>query len=192
MIGACTSRSNLNLTSWRPSRNGWWFARAAALGGVRLPPDTLRGLTMLLFNRTLYLGADAGILDIDHREHPARIDILIVRGPNRWRFIPGIFQHGSELRLCLDLSGATRPSAFATPFGSRLFLVTYERAPLPLEGLLGADHLRRVDADGLQGRQQAADHRHHDHERNGGAKARDVRWTHAGEQCLERSSSGDC
>lgn len=115
----------------RPFLDGWWIARAATLGGVRLPFEALPGLAMLLFDRTLYLGSDVGTLDIDCGSTPAALDILVVRGPNRWRFIPGIFQQrGNVLQLCLDLSGAARPPAFAAPFGSRLLLVTYVRAPI--------------------------------------------------------------
>jgi uncharacterized protein (TIGR03067 family) len=114
-----------------PILDGWWIARAAALGGVRLPTDTLPALTILLFGRTMYLGSDVGALDLDVGVTPAAIDVLIVRGPNRWRFIPGVFQYnGKRLRLCFDLSGVGRPSGFVAPFGSRHLLVTYERAPV--------------------------------------------------------------
>ena len=121
-----------NTTTWRPpSLDGWWLARTATLGGIRLPADALPGLAMLLFDRTLYLGSDVGTIDVDRGVSPATIDVLITHGPNRWRFIPGIFQQrGAVLRICFDLSGATRPSAFDSPYGSRLFVVTYDRAPL--------------------------------------------------------------
>ena len=86
---------------------------------------------MLLFKRTLYLGSDVGTIDIDRAASPATIDVLVIRGPNRWRFIPGIFQQrGRVLRICFDLSGVARPNTFDSPYGSRLFVVTYERAPL--------------------------------------------------------------
>jgi uncharacterized protein (TIGR03067 family) len=112
--------------------DGWWTARAADLGGVRLPEDALPGLTMLLFNRTMYLGSDVGTLDIDSHASPNSFDVLIVRGPNRWRFIPGIFQKSaSQLRICFDLSGQRRPTTFVAPFGSRHLLLDYRRVPDP-------------------------------------------------------------
>ena len=130
----------------RPSLDGWWIARAASLGGVRLPADVLPGLAMLLFNHTLYLGSDVATVDVDRGVSPATIDLLITRGPNRWRFIQGIFEHhGSALRLCLDLSGAGRPAAFQAPFGSRLFVVTYERAPFRTIEPVTADRVRCCD-----------------------------------------------
>jgi uncharacterized protein (TIGR03067 family) len=114
-----------------PTLDGWWLARSASLGGVRLTADVLPALTMLLFDRTLYLGNDIGRLDIDRGTDPPSLDILITRGPNRWRFIPGIFkQQGRRLQLCVDLSGVTRPADFMAPLGSRLLSVTNDCAPV--------------------------------------------------------------
>jgi uncharacterized protein (TIGR03067 family) len=122
--------STANLSQWHRSLDGWWIAHAAMLCGVRLPPDALPGLALLLVNQTLYFGSDIGTIDVDRDLTPATIDILITRGPNRWRFIPGILQqHDKRLRLCLDLSGANRPATFRSLPGSRVLLVTYERPP---------------------------------------------------------------
>jgi len=111
------------------SLNGWWIARSADLGGIPLPQEALPGLTLLLLNRTLYLGDDTGAVDVDHQSDPPTIDVLIIRGPNRWRFIEGIFRRaGSTLTLCADPSGGLRPAAFKARPGSRELLVTYDRA----------------------------------------------------------------
>jgi hypothetical protein len=111
------------------SLNGWWIARSAALGGISLPHDALPGLSLLLLNRTLYLGDDVGAIDVDHQTDPPNIDVLIIKGPNRWRFLEGIFRRaGSTLTLCLDLSGGVRPPAFEARPGSRDLLVSYECA----------------------------------------------------------------
>ncbi len=113
------------------SLNGWWIARAADLGGISLPHEALPGLSLLLFDNTLCLGDDVGTMDIDHHADPATIDVLIVRGPNRWRFVEGIFRRaGTRLTLCFDLSGGPRPAAFTSRAGSRQLLVTYDRTPL--------------------------------------------------------------
>jgi uncharacterized protein (TIGR03067 family) len=155
--------SSFPQTSARRSQSfdGWWQARAANLGGVRLPDDVLPGLAMLMFNRTLYLGNDVCALDIDARVIPSTVDLLIVRGPNRWRFIPGIFQvSGRRLRLCLDLSGQQRPEAFVVPFGSRFLLLDYERAPGPdVEPILrGAVRDRRHAASCTGSAQRCVSH----------------------------------
>ena len=118
-------------TEHAPSLDGWWIACSADLGGVRLPREALPGLAMVLSKGTLFLGSDIATIDVDQRVAPHTIDVLIVRGPNRSRFIPGIFrQSRSALRICLDLSGERRPSAFHAPFGSRNLVVEYRRAPV--------------------------------------------------------------
>ena len=50
-----------------------------------------------------------------------------VEGPNAGRTIPAIFQRvGELLRICYGLDGSA-PTAFASPPGSPLYLVTYRR-----------------------------------------------------------------
>jgi hypothetical protein len=147
-----------------PSLDGWWIARAASLGGVRLPSEALPGLAILLFNRTLYLGSDTGIIDIDYGVRPASMDLLITRGPNRWRFIPAVFQHHDQiLRLCFDLSGASRPTAFESPFGSRILVIEYARAPLREVQPGPGDIARDVDEGGYDTRSRAQRRRSRGH-----------------------------
>jgi uncharacterized protein (TIGR03067 family) len=129
------------------SLDGWWLACSAVLGGVTLPPDALPGLAMVLSNRTLFLGSDIATIDIDRQVAPHSIDVLVVRGPNRWRFVPGIFRHvGSVLHMCLDLAGERRPSAFSAAFGSRHLVVEYRRAPLHESGPVAAEPVRSPGA----------------------------------------------
>ncbi|MCX6934148.1 MAG: TIGR03067 domain-containing protein, partial [Verrucomicrobia bacterium] len=48
-------------------------------------------------------------------------------GPNAGRSIPAIYQvRGDLLRICYGLDG-TAPTAFVSPPGSQLYLVTYRR-----------------------------------------------------------------
>lgn len=115
--------------------NGWWIARTAELGGMLLPDEALPGLLLLLFDSTLCFGDDVGTMFIDQHADPATVDVLIVRGPNRWRFMEGIFRRvGPRLTLCIELAGGPRPAAFATTPGGRQLLVTYDRVPLVNRG----------------------------------------------------------
>jgi len=111
--------------------DGWWMAQEACLGGVRLVPEVLPDLTLLLFNGAYFFGEDQGTVDINHHATPATMDVLILRGPNRWRFIPAVFEHtGRVLRICYDLGGGERPPDLTAPAGTRRLSVTYHRAPV--------------------------------------------------------------
>ena len=131
---------------WRASLNGWWEADTATLGGLRLPGEALPGLALWLFDQTICLGRDVGTLELHHDRGGTAIDILVTRGPNRWRFIPGLLQQRPpRLRLCLDLSGRQRPLTFDSLPGSRVLLVEYLRAPQP-----GVSPLMSVPAGACQ------------------------------------------
>ena len=109
--------------------NGWWLPTSARLGGVPVPHDALQELGILLLDGTFVFGSDLGRFAIDSNTRPPAIDFFATRGPNRGRFVPGIVAYERDmLRVCFDLSGATRPAAFDAPSGSRCFLASYRRA----------------------------------------------------------------
>jgi uncharacterized protein (TIGR03067 family) len=110
--------------------DGWWIAHRAILGGVALPADIVPELSLLIFNGGFYFGKDEGTVAIDLAASPAAMDVRIVRGPNRLRFVPAVFRlTGHTLCICYDLSGIERPAEFSAPLGTRRRLVTYERMP---------------------------------------------------------------
>jgi uncharacterized protein (TIGR03067 family) len=99
---------------------------------VQLPHDALKELTLTLHDGRFGLGVDEGRIALDWEASPASMDVLIVRGPNRGRFVPAIFeQTDARLRICFDLSGRQRPEAFEAPPGTRRFLATYQRSARP-------------------------------------------------------------
>ena len=56
-----------------------------------------------------------GVFTIDADTAPPRIDIEFVEGPEAGNWSYGVYQlEGDDLTLCLGLTGAPRPSAFAT------------------------------------------------------------------------------
>jgi uncharacterized protein (TIGR03067 family) len=120
--------------------NGRWVITAGWLGGVPLPDVAFHDLTLRLHDGSFALGVDHGRFTIDVANSPATMDVLIVRGPNSGRFIPAIFEQlDSRLRICFDLSGRDRPTAFAAPAGTRRFLATYSRAiPTPRDAVLAS------------------------------------------------------
>jgi uncharacterized protein (TIGR03067 family) len=110
--------------------DGWWIAHRAVLGGVALPADIVPELSLLIFDGGFYFGKDEGTVAIDIAATPAAMDVRIVRGPNRLRFVPAVFRlTGQILCICYDLSGAERPAEFSAPLGTRRLLVTYRRMP---------------------------------------------------------------
>ena len=110
------------------------------LGGVRLPHEALDDLTLLLHDGMFELGVDGGTVAIDWHASPWTMDVHVVLGPNRGRFIPAIFEcRGATLRICFDLSGSQRPGTFAAPAGTRRFLATYQRPPESLRLSAPAD-----------------------------------------------------
>jgi uncharacterized protein (TIGR03067 family) len=116
--------------------NGWWIVTEARLSGVALPDDVLAGLALWVERGTFVLGPDEGTIAVNRDVHPATMDVVATRGPNRGRFVPAIFEHaGGMLRICYDLSGRQRPPAFDAPLNSRRFLATYRRAALAGRGV---------------------------------------------------------
>jgi len=112
--------------------NGTWLVMDGQLGGVRLPDTAFDELTLTLQNGRFELGQDRGRIAVDRQAAPAALDVLIVAGPNRGRYVPAIVERvGPLLRICYDLAGARRPAAFRAPAGTRYFLATYRRAAEP-------------------------------------------------------------
>lgn len=109
--------------------DGTWLVMAGQLGGVRLPDNAFDDLTLTLRNGRFELGQDCGRIGLDCRVAPAALDVLIIDGPNRGRFVPAIVERaGTVLRVCYDLGGTERPAAFRAPAGTRYFLAIYRRA----------------------------------------------------------------
>ena len=70
-----------------------------------------------------------GVFTIDAKADPMRIDIEFVEGPEAGNMSYGIFeQSGDQLTICLGLTGASRPVAFATKPGSGHALERLRRA----------------------------------------------------------------
>jgi uncharacterized protein (TIGR03067 family) len=109
--------------------DGTWFMMSGRLGGITLPDNAFAGLTVTVRSDRFELGLDRGRIIVDGTRAPAALDLLIVAGPNRGRYVPGIIGGaGPFLRICYDLGGTERPSAFLAPAGTRYFLATYRRA----------------------------------------------------------------
>jgi uncharacterized protein (TIGR03067 family) len=124
---ACHAR-----TQAAESIDGRWVAASAELGGMPFPDEMRKGIKLVVENGayTVTVGpqTDQGRLVVDASKKPAALDITGTQGPNQGKTFLAIYEKsGDTLRICYDLSGKSRPAAFATEKGSQLFLVTYER-----------------------------------------------------------------
>ena len=108
----------------------WRFARLEIEGTV--VPSTTGSRLLIDGDRFRMESPEAtyeGVFTIDADASPAHIDIEFVDGPEAGKRSEGIFTlAGDELRLCLGLTGASRPKAFVSTPGSGHALEHLRRA----------------------------------------------------------------
>lgn len=111
---------------------GTWIPVVAEMAGQPFPDAILK--TMKLAMRegtyTVHVGekVDRGTIKLDPAANPAAIDITGTEGPNQGTTFLAIYElSGDSLRICYDLAGAARPTAFATAPDTKQFLVTFRR-----------------------------------------------------------------
>ncbi len=102
---------------------GTWAFETLEVEGQTMPASILASSRILMDGdrfRTESPEANyEGIFNINVEAEPHEIDIEFVEGPEAGNWNYGIFQlEGDELRICLDMSGKSRPKAFAAPKGS--------------------------------------------------------------------------
>lgn len=113
-----------------PLLAGEWLPQSAQLAGQDFPVSNFRGASLNLTASSYEFAGDKGSYSLlPGAELPARIDIQGQQGPNAGRLIPAIYRLEDEvLTLCYQLApGAARPTEFASPKGSRILLVRYQR-----------------------------------------------------------------
>ncbi len=111
---------------------GTWLPVEAELSGQKFPDEYLKTmkLTMTDGRYTVKVGEvlDKGIYKLDPAVEPKAIDISGEEGPNKGKAFPAIYALiGDSLRICYDLEGRKRPTAFKTENNTQQFLVTYRR-----------------------------------------------------------------
>lgn len=113
-----------------PVLAGAWTPRSAQLGGQELPIETFQGANLNLTADAYEFLGDRGSYALLPGSTPAALDIRGVEGPNAGRTIPAIYRlDGDRLTVCYQLGEGARPTEFASPAGSQVFLVSYERLP---------------------------------------------------------------
>ncbi len=119
------------------SHEGVWKPIAAVLGGVRLPDDAVKSITLKvtdgIYEVTTEGGkeSDKGTCMFDATTNPKRMTIKGTDGPNRGKTFLAIYEmkDAVSMRVCYDLSGKEFPKEFKAPKGTQLYLVGYRRQP---------------------------------------------------------------
>lgn len=101
---------------------GRWTFASLEIDGAPIPAAALTQSALLIDGdrfRTESPEANYdGIFNIDVEATPHHIDIEFIEGPEAGHWSYGIFEfNGDELIICLGLTGAARPTAFATAPG---------------------------------------------------------------------------
>ena len=110
---------------------GVWLPSVAELGGKKFPDEIRKSIRLEVkgdqYTVTVGTKPDRGTCKLNPSAKPKALDITGTEGPNKGKTILAIYERdGDTLRVCYDLGGKSRPSAFKTTEGSRLFLVEYE------------------------------------------------------------------
>lgn len=108
--------------------DGQWRLVDGYMGAVRVPEVDLPGLALTIENGRFKLGNTEGLILTEGDPRSGFVDVIATSGPNRGQFVPGIFECSEDtLRVCYDLAGATRPTTFDAPPGTRRFVALYRR-----------------------------------------------------------------
>ena len=99
-------------------------AVAPAGGGIEIDGDRFHSIGM---------GAEySGKVEIDDTAKPKHFDLVFTKGPEAGNRNRGIYQlKGNTWKLCLDMTGKSRPSEFRTAPGSGVALEVFTRGAAP-------------------------------------------------------------
>ena len=112
---------------------GEWRFASLEVDGTTMPGEALTHSRLLIdgdrFRTESPEATFEGVFTIDVEATPSQIDIEFVEGPEAGNRSYGLYElNGDRLTLCIGLTGASRPTAFATQRGSGHALERLERA----------------------------------------------------------------
>ncbi len=112
--------------------DGIWIPLEGELSGDKFPPEVLKTIKLEVKagSYIAHVGdvVDEGTIKLDTKQKPAAMDIVGTKGPNKGKTTLAIYeQTGDTMRVCYDLSGKKRPTAFKTEKGTTQFHVVYKR-----------------------------------------------------------------
>jgi uncharacterized protein (TIGR03067 family) len=113
---------------------GTWNVTSLEMDGHAMP--TPGGASIVIAGsqfQSLGMGATyEGTVELNPRKKPKHFDLLFTAGPEQGNRAPGIYElRGDDWKLCLAVTGKTRPSEFATAPGRGYALETLRRGTAP-------------------------------------------------------------
>jgi uncharacterized protein (TIGR03067 family) len=110
---------------------GTWSITALEIDGQQMPSTGSRIVINGERFTTIAMGAEyGGSIELDTAAKPKRFDLIFTEGPHRDDRSLGIYElDGDTWKICLGLTGKTRPRKFATTAGSGHALETLKRGP---------------------------------------------------------------
>jgi uncharacterized protein (TIGR03067 family) len=119
----------------RKKYEGTWRVTALEINGNKAPDDDAKKITVVnKADGTWILQVDGnkiteGTSEIDPTKNPKTIDFMETEGDNKGKIVLGIYELGDDTRklCCCTEAGATRPTEFSAPAGSRNMLVVFKR-----------------------------------------------------------------
>jgi uncharacterized protein (TIGR03067 family) len=119
---------------------GAWSIVALEVDGATQTEGAFRGSQIVVKANTfetISMGATyRGKLKVDPKKTPRTLDLLFEAGPEKGIRSLAIYElDGDTWRICLTVTGKTRPTKFATTPGSGLALETLKRGPATLDPL---------------------------------------------------------
>jgi len=119
---------------------GVWSIVALEVEGAAMAEGAFRGSQIVVKGtafETISMGSTyKGKLKVDPTKTPRTLDLMFKAGPEKGNRSLAIYElDGDTWRICLAVTGKTRPAAFATTPGSGLALETLKRGPAALDPL---------------------------------------------------------
>jgi uncharacterized protein (TIGR03067 family) len=110
--------------------NGWWKPQSVVLAGKKIPGEELKPMFLGLSNGNYILNqgdqVDEGTYKVDESANPKTISLVVTRGPDKGKTTLGIYElDNRSMRICLDMSGKTRPTKFESKPDTQSFLANY-------------------------------------------------------------------
>ena len=117
------------------SRDGVWKPIAAVLGGLKLPDEAVKAITLKIAGDRYEVTiegenhSDKGTCTVDTTAMPHRMTIKSEEGANKGKTFLAIYEMKDDvsMRVCYDLLGKEFPTEFKAPAGTQMYLAEYRR-----------------------------------------------------------------